>query len=284
MKPTLGFIGLGLMGAPMAARLLTAGYAVHIHNRTKEKAAPLISGGAVWQGSPADVARHSEIVFTMLTNDAALQETADQILSSLRKNGIHVDCSTVSPALTSRLEREYSARGGGFLHCPVLGGPSQAAEGSLLLFAGGNDETFSKAKLVLDILGSKLWRFPAAAQATNTKIIMNSFIAGMAATLSQAMVYASKAGIDNSTILDILAGSALNAPTFQVKGKQIIDRAFAPRFFTENLLKDINLMIDHAAVLGAQVPVAQTVREMLERTITLGAAKEDYIAMIKSIE
>jgi 3-hydroxyisobutyrate dehydrogenase-like beta-hydroxyacid dehydrogenase len=98
------------------------------------------------------------------------------------------------------------------------------------------------------------------------------------------MVYASKAGIDNSTILDILAGSALNAPTFQVKGKQIIDRAFAPRFFAENLLKDTNLMIDHAALLGAQVPVAHTVREMLERTITMGAAKEDYIAMIKSIE
>jgi 3-hydroxyisobutyrate dehydrogenase-like beta-hydroxyacid dehydrogenase len=122
MKPTLGFIGLGLMGAPIAAHLVNAGYTVHVFNRTKEKASELLKSGAVWKDSPSEVAKNSEIVFTMVTNDAALRELTAFIQPNLPPNGIHVDCSTVAPSLTKEIEAEYSQKGKFFLHSPVLGG------------------------------------------------------------------------------------------------------------------------------------------------------------------
>lgn len=281
MKPTLGFIGLGLMGAPMATRLIQSGYTLHIHNRTKEKAALLISQGAVWNDSPADVALNAEIIFTMLTNDTALRTTASAIQSSLKKGGIHIDCSTVSPALISALESEYSNSQRGFLHSPVLGSIPQATDGSLLLFVGGKEETFSHTESLLNILGLKIWRFPAAQQASNMKLIMNSFIAGMIATLSQALMYAQKADVEGSTVLDVLSHSVLNSGMYQTKGQSILQNNFAPRFFLENLLKDTNLFRDAAASMNAYTPVAETVTSLLEQAITAGFSKEDYSAIAK---
>ena len=284
MKPTLGFIGLGLMGTPMAKRLAAAGYSVHIYNRTKEKAAPLMVAGAVWNESPAAVAGQSDIVLTMLTNDGALRDVSTQIQSSLRPGGIHIDCSTVSPVLTSQLEKEYLSGRRGFLHSPVLGSIPQAADGSLLFFVGGKEEFFLTAEPVLNILGSKIWRFAAAETATHAKITMNSFISGMTATLSQALVFAEKSGVGASTILEILSHSALNSASFQAKGASILERNFNPRFIAENLLKDTNLFLQSAAQLGTPAPIAATAKEILEKTIGLGFGKEDYSALIKTME
>lgn len=281
MKPTLGFIGLGLMGAPMATRLLQSGYSLHIHNRTKEKAALLISQGAVWHDSPAEVAKNAEIVLTMLTNDAALRTTASAIQSSLKRDGIHIDCSTVSPLLISTLESEYSDSLRGFLHSPVLGSIPQATDGSLLLFVGGKEETFSQTLSLLNILGSKTWRFPTAPQASNMKLIMNSFIAGMIATLSQGLMYAQKADVEGSTVLDVLTHSVLNSGMYQTKGQSILQNNFAPRFFLENLLKDTNLFRDAASSLHAITPIADTVTSLLEQAIAAGFSKEDYSAIAK---
>lgn len=281
MKPTVGFIGLGLMGLPMASRLLQSGYTVYIHNRTKEKAAPLIAQGAAWNNSAADVAMNAEIVLTMLTNDEALRKTTTATQSTLRKNGIHIDCSTVSPALTSILESEYSSSQRGFLHSPVLGSIPQATDGSLLLFVGGKDEIFSRTESLLNIIGSKIWRFPAAQQASNMKLIMNSFIGGMIATLSQALQYANKVDVDGNIILDAIGHSALNSMMVQTKGKSILEQNFTPRFFLENLLKDTDLFRHTAESVNALTPVADTVKDLLEQAIAQGYSKEDYSAIAK---
>ena len=281
MKPTLGFIGLGLMGAPMASRLIQAGYTVHIYNRTKEKALPLIKQGAVWNDSASLAASNAEIIFTMLTDDNALRKTADGIQSTLKNNGIHIDCSTVSPALTTALDLEYSNSHRGFLHVPVLGSVPQATDGSLMLFAGGNEEIFSKVASVLNILGSKIWRFPTVHQASNLKLAMNSFIAGMIATLSQALMFTQKANIDGSVLLDVLNHSALNTPMYQTKGTSILQNNFAPRFFLENLLKDVNLFRTAGGSIHASTPVADTVSELLEQAVKKGFSKEDYSAIVK---
>lgn len=281
MKPTLGFIGLGLMGAPMASRLIQAGYIVHIHNRTKEKTVALIEQGAVWNNSAADVATNADVVFTMLTNDDALRKTAAFIQSTLRKNGIHIDCSTVSPALTSILEMEYENSQRKFLHAPVLGSIPQATDGSLLLLVGGKEETYLDAKALLNMFGSNVWRFPSAQQASNMKLIFNSFIAGMIATLSQALMYARKANIEGATVLDVLSHSALNTTMYQTKGNSILQNNFSPRFFLENLLKDTNLFRDAAIPLNATTPVADTVQLLLEQAIADGFSKEDYSAIAK---
>ncbi len=280
----VGFIGLGLMGTPMASRILDAGHTLFIHNRTKEKCKPLLDRGARWCDSPADVAGRSDVVCTMLSAPDVLEKIAlgeDGVLKGLKKGAVHVDSSTVSPGLTSRLEREYHNKGCHFLHAPVLGSVPNATEGSLLLFAGGNNEAFSKAESILKLYGNKVWRFPKAEQATNTKLLCNFFIATMISSLAQGVVFAEKNGIDPATILEILGSSSLGAPTYQVKGKSMVENRFEPRFFLTHMLKDINLFLDSAGNSGAPVPAAEVARELYTKSVKAGLEKEDYSAVIK---
>jgi 3-hydroxyisobutyrate dehydrogenase len=263
----------------MAMRLIDAGYSVHVFNRTKEKCTPLVRRGAIETSSPADAAAQAEIVFTMLTNDEALRSTATQIQSALRPESLHIDCSTVSPVLISSLEEEYARTGRYFLHSPVLGSIPQATDGSLLLFVGGSDAAFHRAESVLTSVGKKIWRFPKAEQASSMKLIMNSFIGGMIATLSQALVYADRSGVGGDTVLDVLNSSALNTPMYQTKGRSILEQNFSPRFFLEYLLKDTTLFCDAAHMHSVRTPVANAVKTLLEEGVSRGLGREDYSAI-----
>lgn len=285
MATTVGFIGLGLMGAPMAKRLAQEGYSLSVFNRSASKTESLASLGARVCSSPADVARQSDIVITMLSNDAALREVAagaTGVLEGLKQEGIHIDCSTVSPKIISELHMKYSAAKRHFVHCPVLGSVPQASEGTLLLFAGtDNDKVFERIESVLKILGKRIWRFPSPEKATYTKILCNSFISGTLVMLAQGLIFAERSGVGGKTLLEILEQSALNSPTIQFKGKTILERNFTPRFYVENLLKDTNLMLDAAENLGVPAPVAKIAQELLEQATKAGYAREDYSAATK---
>jgi 3-hydroxyisobutyrate dehydrogenase-like beta-hydroxyacid dehydrogenase len=281
---TIGFVGLGLMGTPMAARILGAGHTLYVSNRTKEKAAPLIAGGAIWCDSPAQVSAKADILFSMLSTPDVLEHVAlgkGGILAAAKPGTVHVDCSTVSPALTKKLYEEYKKKKCSFLHSPVLGSVPNATEGSLLLFAGGEKEAYNKAEPVLKVLGSNIWYFERVDQASNTKLLCNFFIAAMISGLAQGLVFAEKSGIDTKKFLDILGHSALNAPTYQTKGASMIDNDFTPRFFLEHMLKDINLVLESAQASHATMPTAEIARELYTKAKNSGFGKEDYSAVIK---
>jgi len=287
MNKNIGFVGLGLMGSAMAARLQQAGYALVVHNRTKEKASSLVKAGAEWADSPGAVASRVPVVLSMLSTPEVLKEVAagsNGILSGLSKGGIHVDCSTVSPAVTRALAAQYASAGKVFLHCPVLGSVPQAAGGALLLMAGGDASAIAAVEPILNVLGSKLWKFPSPDQASHTKLLCNLFIAGAITTLSQALVFADKASVPASTLLDIVGNSALNSPTYQAKGKSILERNFVPRFYVEHMLKDVNLMIEAAKDKGVSLPAVQVTQQLLSKAVELGYGKEDYSAIIKALE
>lgn len=287
MEPNISFIGLGFMGEPMAARILQAGYPLAVHNRTKEKAARLVQKGAVWCDSPGAAAQKSEIVFTMVSNSEVLEEISlhkNGILAGLKPGGIHIDTSTVSPALTQRLAGEYSTRDSFFLHCPVLGSIPQATDGTLLLFVGGEEKAFNRAEPVLKTLGSKMWRFEKVEQATHTKLLCNFFVATMISALTQALVFARKASVNPRQFLEILANSALSAPMYQTKGASIIERNFKPRFFLEHMFKDINLLVDAASALGVSMPSGEIAQALFSQAIGAGLAKEDYSSVVKILE
>ena len=287
MKSELGFIGLGLMGAPMAMRLLNAGYPLHVFNRTKEKAKPLLNSGAQWCNSPREVAATSEIVFTMVSDPAALESVSigeKGIMGGIRPGGIHVDTSTVSPKITGQLEKEYQRKQALFLHAPVLGSIPQATDGTLLLFVGGSGDAFERTEPVLKTLGGKIWRFENVQQATHTKLLCNFFIAGMISLLSQALVLGKQASIDLRIFLEILSNSALNAPAYQTKGASMIERNFAPRFFLEHMLKDIRLLLDAGKELGVPLPTGEVAEHLFAEAIGQGYGKEDYSAVLKVVE
>ncbi|MGA9407913.1 MAG: NAD(P)-dependent oxidoreductase [Bacteroidota bacterium] len=287
MKTSLGFIGLGLMGSPMAARLLNAGYPLSVFNRTKEKAAGLVKRGARWCQSPNEVAEHSDIVFSMLSNSEALAETATGnggIIHGLRKGAAHVDMSTVSPVTTAELSVEYTKRGCFFLHSPVLGSVPQATDGSLLLFVGGSDEAYRSAGPFLKLLGGNIWRFERPEQASYTKLLCNLFIGGMGTTLAQALVLAQKADVNPETLLDIIGHSSLSAPMYQTKGMSMLERNFSPRFFVEHMLKDINLILDSGKRLSVPLPGVEVARTLFSEAAAAGFAHEDYSAVVKVLE
>ncbi len=284
MKMPIGFIGLGLMGSPMAARLLKAGYPLAVFNRTKEKAAGLIGQGAVWCNSPNEAAERSEIVISMLANSKALEEMSGGVIRSLRKGGAHVDMSTVSPLTTKKLGVDYNERGLYFMHSPVLGSVPQATDGSLLLFAGGSDDAFSKVKNVLNLLGGRIWRFERPEQASYAKLLCNLFIGAMGATLAQALVLAQKADVNAETLLDILNHSSLSAPMYQTKGNSMLDRNFAPRFYIEHMLKDVNLILEAGQHLDVPLSVVEAAQRLFSAAAAAGYSHEDYSAVIKVVE
>jgi glyoxylate/succinic semialdehyde reductase len=287
MKSSVGFIGLGMMGRPMAARLQKAGFQLAVHNRTKQKAASFVEEGATWCDSPLEVAEKSEIVFSMLSNSEALSECAfgsHGVLKGARKGGVHVDMSTVSPAITKELAERYRNAGCIFLHSPVLGSVPQATDGSLLLFVGGNGAGFLRAEPALKTLSNRIWRFENPEQASYMKLLCNMFIAGMGTTLAQALVFAEKANVDPYILLDVLNHSALNAPMYQTKGKSMLERNFAPRFFVEHMLKDLNLMIQAGRELDVALPSTEVAQKLFSEAAEAGFSKEDYSAVIKVLE
>jgi len=287
VKKSIGFIGLGLMGTPMATRLLDAGYPLSVFNRTKDKAVGLISRGAVWCQSPKQAAERSDIVFSMLANSKALEEMAagkEGVIHGLRKGCVHVDTSTVSPMTTKKLSTVYKTLGCFFVHSPVLGSVPQATDGSLLLFTGGSDEAFLKVGDVLKTLGGTSWRFERPEQASYAKLLCNLFIGAMGTTLAQALVLAQKADVNPETLLDILSHSSLSAPMYQTKGNSMLDRNFSPRFYVEHMLKDVSLILDAGKQLEVALPGIEAAQKLFAAAAAAGYSHEDYSAVVKVLE
>jgi 3-hydroxyisobutyrate dehydrogenase-like beta-hydroxyacid dehydrogenase len=286
MKHSLGFIGLGMMGLPMAKRLSKAGFQFTVFNRTKSKAESLLSEGAQWRDLPSGVALISDIVFSMVANPDALSNIAlgpDGVLSGLKSGGIHIDTSTVSPAITRDLTAQYAGRGCFFLHAPVLGSTPQATDGTLLMFAGGDAAAYHTAEPYLQLLAKQIWRFDLPEQATHMKLICNLFIAGMITTLGQAMIFAEKSNVDQRMMLDIIGQSQLSSPMYQTKGTSIVQKNFSPRFFLEHMLKDVNLMLDAARDVHAPLPAIEIAQQLFAEAQRAGCGREDYSAVVKAL-
>jgi 3-hydroxyisobutyrate dehydrogenase len=288
MKPTIGFIGLGTMGLPMAERLLTAGFPLIVYNRTALKADSIVKQGARRASTCMEVGREADICITMVSDPAALEEVVYSINGldkGLSPTKVHIDMSTVSPVIIERLSKSYSEKKIGFLHVPVLGGVSQAADGSLLLFVGGDPESAARVQEVLSVLGSHLWFFPEITCATHIKLICNMFIAMMNVSLAQGLVFGVKVGISPLLLLEVLSYSHLNAPMYQTKGKLITERQFTPaRFHMEHLLKDINLALDAGKNVGMPLTAFASIRTLYIDAISMGLGREDYSAVVKVLE
>lgn len=283
----IGFIGLGLMGKPMAIRLMEAGYNLFVYNRDSTKAKTLIDNGAVLCKSPREVAEQCDIVFSMVTDSTALDEITfgeEGIFGGLKPGTVHVDCSTVLATTTTSVYDKYLKENKHFIHSPVLGSVPQATDGSLLMFPGGDGKIIEDCTPILKILSRLMWIFDHPSKSSNFKIALNSIIAGTMAMLSQSMVFLQKAGVDNSVFLDVLSNSTLNSQTIQFKGNNILDRNFTPRFTVQNLLKDSEYMSESCKNIDCRADLAECISNLLKDAILSGYGEEDYSALIKAFE
>lgn len=278
----VGFIGLGHMGAGMAANLIKAGHEVTVYNRTPEKALALGTAGAkVARGVPE--ASRGDAVMTMLANDAAVESLVlgpEGVLASLRPGALHVSSSTIGVALSERLAQEHAKNGQHYVAAPVFGRPDIAAAAQLVIVAGGERAAVEAARPLLEAIARKLFVVGDAPQAANLVKLSGNFInASIIESLGEAFALIGKGGIDRQRYLEILA-TLFNVPAYNIYGALIASGRFEPAGFGALLgQKDIRLLLAAADTLGVPMPVAGLLRDRFLRLIAHGGERLDWSAI-----
>jgi 3-hydroxyisobutyrate dehydrogenase-like beta-hydroxyacid dehydrogenase len=275
------------MGVPMAERLLAAGHALTIHNRTREKAEPLVARGAAWADSPAAAAAQSEVVLSIVSDPAAVEAitfAGDGILAGIGAESVHCDHSTVGPGWARQIASRYAERGRRFVQAPVLGSKRQIEEGVLLVFGGGAQGDTARCEPVWRAFAARVWQFPTADQAATTKLACNLLIAHMILGLGQSLVFAQKGGVTPAKVLEILDASALGAPMYRSKGKSLLERNFNANFYVQHMLKDLSLAADAGRETSTPLPLNGLSRELFIAAAQQGWGEEDYSAVVKVLE
>ena len=283
----IGFIGLGTMGLPMAKRLLEAGYQLIVYNRSLEKAKGLESLGAQVATSPEEVARQSQVVFTMLTADKAVEDIilgAGGIATSASEGMIVIDCSTISPITSKRVAEELKRSGVEMLDAPVTGSEPHAIQGTLSFLVGGSRDVFTLCEPLFSILGKKSSYLGRSGSGSYAKLAHNAMAAINLLSLAEGMVMVTKAGIDPELFVQAIGGGGAKSNMMDMKIPKILDRDFRAHFATNLMHKDLRLALELANELKIPVPVLSTVKEMLQMAITQGYGDEDMCSVIKTYE
>ena len=279
----IGFIGLGQMGAGMAANLLKAGHEVAVYNRTAGKAEALVRLGAQAQRSVAAVCA-ADAVITMLSDDDTLESIVfgiDGVLDSLGKGAAHISSSTISVALSKRLAAAHAAAGQHFLAAPVFGRPEAAATGKLFVVVGGPAELVDTYMPLFKALGQKTFVMSAKpADANLVKLSGNFLIASVIESLGEALALIGKGGIDQRQYLDLLTSTLFDAPVYKTYGRLIVERRFEPAGFAAPLgQKDIRLTLAAAETLQVPLPLASLLRDRFLSLLAHGGGALDWSAI-----
>lgn len=279
----IGFIGLGQMGAAMAANLVKAGHEVTVYNRTPAKAQALVAQGAKAAADVADACT-GDAVMTMLADDHAVEGVAfgaGGIVAHLPRNALHISSSTISVALSEKLTEAHVKAGQRFVAAPVFGRPNVAAAGKLAVAAAGPADALETAKPLLDAIGQKTFILGAKPSAANlVKLSGNFLIASVIETLGEAVALIAKGGVDRHAYIDLLTSTLFSAPVYQVYGGLIADEKYSPAGFAAPLgAKDIRLALAAAESLRVPMPVASLLRDRFLTLLAQGGEELDWSAI-----
>lgn len=280
----IAFLGLGQMGAPMAARLLEAGHELTVWNRTPQKADPLVEKGVRLATAPADASRGAEATITMISNPEALEKVVfgpDGVSEGLGRGSTLIDMSTVGPDVVRRLP-DRLPEGVEVIDAPVLGSVPQATDGSLKVFVGGTDGAFERWRPVLEALGTPMHVGPLGAGAS-MKLVANSTLGALMSGLGEALSLAQGLGLETSMVLDVLAESAIGV-TVSSKRELIDSGVYPPRFKLSLAAKDLRLATEAAEAAGRDLRVARAARSWLEDADQAGLGDLDYSAVTAHIQ
>ncbi|MCQ6279346.1 NAD(P)-dependent oxidoreductase [Bacillus sp. EB600] len=283
----IGFIGMGTMGLPMAHNLLKNGYDLIIYNRTKEKMSFLEEEGATIANSPKEVAAQSEIVFTMLTADAAVEEVIlgeAGIINGANPGLIVVDSSTISPSTSKKVAEELARHDVEMLDAPVAGSEPQAIEGILTFMVGGKKEIFEKCMPLFLVMGKNAYYMGEHGKGSYTKLANNTMSAINLISFSEGLTMAAKAGIDPEIFVKVVSGGGARSGAVDMKASKVLNRDFQPHFMTKLIHKDLGLASDVAKELEISTPVLSLVKEIFQMAKAKGYGTEDMSAVIKCYE
>ena len=284
----VGFVGLGRMGMPMALRLLQAGHALTVHNRSRGKVEELVGQGALSGSSPAEVTRSSEIVLTCLPDVAAVESvflSDDGIVPAAAPGQILVDHSTVAPSTSREIARETQARGAYFLDAPISGGVERASEGTLTIMVGGEKEAIERARTVFEVLGGNIIHVGDVGSGSAVKLINQLLVGIHSLGAAEAVLLGNRAGIDPGVLLEILGTSWGASFMLSRNGPVMVERSFADARAPLRLLaKDLGLIQGFAKGIGAPIPMGARTSEMMQLAIEKGLGEMDISCLILPLE
>lgn len=284
---TIGFLGLGVMGAPMARNLLAAGHDVLAWNRSPEPLAELVEAGARSADGPAAVAAEADLVISIVSDDAALREVLggpDGAIAAAPPGSLIIDMSTVSPALARELAAEAQARRVGFLDAPVSGGDVGAREGTLSIMVGGSAADVERARPVFEVLGSRVTHVGDAGAGQVAKACNQVLVAVIFGGLAEALVLGSKLGVDPAAILDAVGGGMAANRIMEVRRDNFLEHDFAPGFKVDLHHKDLEIALGASGEVDAPLPLTAEVQQMFRQLRAAGHGGEDDSALLRVAE
>jgi 3-hydroxyisobutyrate dehydrogenase-like beta-hydroxyacid dehydrogenase len=279
---SIGFIGLGAMGSRIAGRLLDAGHRVYGTNRTAAKAQPLVERGLLWLGTPREVAASVDVVFSMVTDDQALEAIAageQGLLAGLQPGQVYVDMSTVSPQARRRLAERVRARGADMLDAPVSGSIPQVESGTLAIMVGGERHAFVAVEPVLRELGQTVTYIGPSGQGLLLKLAINISLAVQTLAFSEGLLLAERAGVDSEVAAAVMGASSIGSPMLNARIPLLLDLPEHAWFDVELMQKDIRLAREAADELHVPLPSATVADEILTTARDLGYAHRDLASL-----
>jgi len=283
----IGFIGLGIMGKPMAKNLLKAGYKLVVHDINPDPVKELVTAGAEKGKSSQDVASQSEVVITMLPNspevkDAVLGEKS--VIQGAKSGTILIDMSSISPIASKEISERLKAKGIPMLDAPVSGGEPKAIEGTLAIMVGGPQEAFESVKDILGAMGSSVKLVGEIGSGNITKLANQIIVALNIAAMGEAMVLATKAGVDPENVYQAIRGGLAGSNVLDAKMPMVLDGNFKPGFRIELHIKDLKNAVDTAKELSSPAMLTSRVLEMFEDLKAEGKGKNDHSGLVQYFE
>jgi 3-hydroxyisobutyrate dehydrogenase len=286
LKPSIGFIGMGHMGSHMAQRLLDAGYQLTVYDRTKEKAQELGKRGALVAQTPKDLAASCQVVMACVTDDEAQQDVMfgpDGALAGVHAGSMIIDLSTVSPDASRRLYQAAKQQGVPMIDAAVSGSVPQVDQGSLVIFVGGERQTYQQCKPLLDVLGKNSFYMGASGMGTTMKLVVNTLLGLGMQALAEAIALGEKAGVEKGLLLDVLGQTAVLTPGQKSKLENVRREQYPTNFALSLMHKDLSLVLSRAYDVSVSMPATAAAQQMYTAAMAKGM-DEDFSIMIKFME
>ncbi len=283
----IGFIGLGIMGKPMARNLLKAGYSLTVYDIVPEKINDVVEAGAKAGSSSKDVAEKSEVIITMLPNSPDVKEAVlgkNGVLEGAKPGTILIDMSSIAPLASKEVAEKAKEKGVTVLDAPVSGGEPKAIEGTLAIMVGGPQETFDEVEDILSVMGASVTRVGEIGSGNMTKLANQIIVALNIAAMSEAMVLAAKAGVNAEKVFQAIRGGLAGSTVLDAKMPLVLEGNFKPGFRIELHIKDLANALDTAHEVGVPVPLSSAVMEVMQALKVDGKGADDHGGIIQFYE
>ncbi len=286
MTHTLGFIGLGIMGTPMAMHLVSAGHTLHVHTRSTPRQ-EIAESAAIKCASAREVASKADVIFLMLPDTPDVETVlfgTDGVAAGLTAGKVVVDMSSISPIETKVFAQKINALGCEYLDAPVSGGEVGAKAASLTIMVGGPESAFERVKPLFELMGRNITHIGGNGDGQTTKVANQIIVALNIAAVAEALVFASKAGADPAKVRQALMGGFASSRILEVHGERMLKRTFSPGFRIRLHQKDLSLAIAGARVMGVALPQTANVAQLLQVCAAHGLDEMDHSAVVRALE